>query len=229
MKLFCGFTCSAAVLSLLGALAAPARDAASAQRAVLKVTLGASVTKSWNTVTHTTLNGCDVSIRSIGVRKTTLRSKRPTKVVVTSQRAPSLLRTDGGRVRNGGRERERRADDDVRAAVPAARRARRVRARAQARERRGVPVLPQQAERDLVPARTAPCGLGLVPSPVGHRAGDPCRGCTRPKVGSPRRSSPIPDSRVRRRSASADVESDLDGDEEGRVTERVRWSLTFAR
>ena len=28
---------------------------------------------------------------------------------------------------------------------------------------------------------------------------------------------------------SADIESDLDGDEEGRVTERVRWSLTFAR
>jgi hypothetical protein len=28
--------------------------------------------------------------------------------------------------------------------------------------------------------------------------------------------------------ASADVDSDLDGDEEGRVTERVRWSLTFA-
>src|SRR6476620_7847977 len=85
MKLFCGFTCSAAVLSLLAALAAPARDTASTQRAVLKVTLRASVTKSWNTVTHTTQDGCDVSIRSIGVRKATLLSKRPTKVVVTSR------------------------------------------------------------------------------------------------------------------------------------------------
>src|SRR5580765_240438 len=85
MKLFCGFTCSAAVLSLLAALAVPARDTASTQRAVLKVTLRASVTKSWNTVTHTTLDGCDVSIRSIGVRKAWLRSRRPTKVVVTTR------------------------------------------------------------------------------------------------------------------------------------------------
>jgi hypothetical protein len=29
--------------------------------------------------------------------------------------------------------------------------------------------------------------------------------------------------------ASADVDSELDGDEEGTVTERVRWTLTFAR
>ena len=85
MKLFFGFTCSAVVLSVFGALTAPARDAAPVRRAVLKVTLGASVTKRWNTVTHTTLNGCDVSIQSIGVRKATLRSRRPTKIVVTSR------------------------------------------------------------------------------------------------------------------------------------------------
>jgi hypothetical protein len=29
--------------------------------------------------------------------------------------------------------------------------------------------------------------------------------------------------------ASADVDSELDGDEEGTVTERVRWTLTFTR
>ena len=85
MKLFCGFTCVLAFLCLLAALAASARDAAPAKRALVKVSLRATITKTWNTVTETTLGGCDVSIHSVGSRKVVLKSLRPTKVVVTAR------------------------------------------------------------------------------------------------------------------------------------------------
>ena len=78
MRLFCGFTCTAAFVCLLAVVAAPARDAGSAKRAVVKASLSATVTKTWNTVTDTTLGGCDVSIHSIGSRKVVLKSARPT-------------------------------------------------------------------------------------------------------------------------------------------------------
>src|SRR6187551_2632147 len=84
MRILCVSTCSALVLTLLAAFGASARDASSSRRSVLKVTLHATVTKKWNTVMHTTLSGCDVSIHSVGTRKVTLRSKRPTKVAVAS-------------------------------------------------------------------------------------------------------------------------------------------------
>src|SRR4051794_23193113 len=84
MKVLCGFTCIATVVCLFAALGASARGGSEAKKAVLKVSIRATVTKSWNTVAHTTVDGCGVSIHSIGVRKVVLRSKRPTKVVVTA-------------------------------------------------------------------------------------------------------------------------------------------------
>jgi len=45
MKYFCGCTCITAVLCLLAALGAAARDAVPAKRAVVKVSLRATVTK----------------------------------------------------------------------------------------------------------------------------------------------------------------------------------------
>jgi hypothetical protein len=228
MKLFCGFTCSAAVLSLLGVLAAPARDAASAQRAVLKVTLGASVTKSWNTVTHTTLNGCDVSIRSIAVRKTTLRSKRPTKVVVTSSGrrvsySPTAVKFVTVDVRGSGEQTTTYEppcqEPPVRVACPRPR-----------RHVSGIALRFFRSKRNEISFRRArlPAVSGSCPRqsatvraivPGLHQAEG---GISEAELTNPR---------VAGQTAigSADIESDLDGDEEGRVTERVRWSLVFAR
>jgi hypothetical protein len=228
MKLFCGFTCSAVVLSLLGALTSPARDTAAARRAVLKVTLGATVTKRWNTVTHTTLNGCDVSIRSIGMRKATLRSKRPTKVVVTSgagrvSYAPAAARLVTVEVTGSG---EQTTTYDPPCQQP-------VEHVACARAHRhvsGAVFRFFRSKRNEISFRHArlPAVSGSCPSqsailrtivPGLHQAEGEIseRELTNPRVA---RQTAI---------ASADVETDLDGDEEGRVTERVRWTLAFTR
>jgi hypothetical protein len=228
MKILCGFTCSAAVLSLLGAVAAPARDTASAQRAVLKVTLGATVTKRWNTVTHTTLNGCDVSISSIGVRKATLRSKRPTRVVITSRGggvsyAPAAARLVTVEVTGSGEQTTTyeppcqqpaehvscaRAHRHVSGAV--FRFFRSKRNELSFRHAR-LPAVSASCPSQSAILRTIVPGLHQAEGEISERA------LTNPRVA---RQTAI---------ASADVETDLDEDEEGRVTERVRWTLTFSR
>lgn len=228
MKLFCGFTCSAAVLSLLGALAAPARDAASAQRAVLQVTLGASVTKSWNTVTHTTLNGCDVSIRSIAVRKATFRSKRPTKVVVTSSGrrvsyAPAAAKFVTVDVTGSGEQTTtyeppcRQPAEHV--VCPRARRHASGAVFRFFRSKRNeisfrlarLPAVSGSCPHQSATVRTIQPGLHQAEGAISEAELANPRAAGQTAIGS------------------AVVESDLDGDEKGRVTERVRWSLTFAR
>ena len=202
MKLFCGFTCSAAVLSLLGALAAPARDAASAQTGCPE---GHARRLGDEELEHRHLHDAE-RVRRLDPLERRAEDDAPQQAPDEGrrhvQRAPRLLRTDGGQVRNGGRDRERRADDDVRAAVPAAARACRLRARPQARERRGA-----SGSSAASGTRSRSGAHGSLQSRARARASRPpcgrsCRGCTRPKVGSPRRSSRIPGWRVRRRSAA---------------------------
>ena len=228
MKLFFGFTCSAVVLSLLGALAAPARDAAPARRAVLKVTLGASVTKRWNTVTHTTLNGCDVSIRSIGVRKATLRSKRPTKVVVTSRArrvsyAPAAVEFVTVDVTGSG-------EQTTTYEPPCQQPAEHIACARTRRHVSGAAFRFFRSKRNEISFRRArlPAGSGSCPRQSATlRAILP--GLHQAEGGISE--SSLTNLRVAGQTAigSADVESDLDGDEEGRVTERIRWSMTFTR
>jgi hypothetical protein len=228
MKLFFGFTCSAAVLSLLAALAAPARDTASTRRAVLKVTLRASVTKSWNTVTHTTLDGCDVSIRSIGVRKASLRSTRPTKVVVTS-RGLSVSYTPAtvGFVTvdvTGSGEQTTTYESPCRQPpehVACARVRRRVSGaafrffRSKRNEisfrRARLPGVSGSCPRQSATLRAIMPGLHQAEGRLSEAE------LTNPRVAG------------QTAIAEAVIESDLDGDEEGRATERVRWTLSFGR
>ena len=228
MKLFFGFTCSAVVLSLFGALGAPARDAASARRAVLKVTLGASVTKRWNTVTHTTLNGCDVSIRSIGVRKATLRSRRPTKVVVTSRArrvsyAPAAVELVTVDVTGSG-------EQTTTYEPPCQQPAEHIACARTRRHVSGAAFRFFRSKRNEISFRRAwlPAGSGSCPRQSATlRAILP--GLHQAEGGISE--SSLTNLRVAGQTAigSADVESDLDGDEEGRVTERIRWSMTFTR
>src|SRR5215203_2508540 len=228
MKIFCGFTCSAVFLSLLGALAAPARDTASTQRAVLKVTLGASVTKSWNTVTHTTLDGCDVSIRSIGVRKATLRSKRATKVVVTSRGrlvsyAPAVVKFVTVDVTGSGEQTttyeppcqqppEHVACAHTRRHVSgAAFRFFRSKRNEISFRRARIPAVSGSCPRQSSTVRAIVPGLHQAEGRLSEAELTNPRGAIQTAI------------------AEAVVESDLDGDEEGRATERVRWTLTFGR
>ena len=228
MKLFLGFTCSAAVLSLLAALAAPARDAASTQRAVLKVTLRASVTKSWNTVTHTTLDGCDVSIRSIGVRKATLRSRRPTKVVVTSRGhrvtyVPATVGLVTVDVTGSG-------EQTTTYEPPCGQQPEHVACARVHRRVSGTAFRFFRSKRNEIsfPRVRLPGVSGSCPRQSATlRAIVPGLHQAEGRLSEAELTNP----RVAGQTAIAEalIESDLDGDEEGRATERVRWTLTFAR
>jgi hypothetical protein len=228
MKLLCGFTCSAVFVSLLAALAAPARDAAPERRAVVKVFLRATVTKTWNTVTETSQGGCGVSIHSIGSRKIVLKSLRPTKVVVTSRGgrvaySPSAIRSVRAQVSGSGNEstkfkapcKEHTVHNDC----PSARRVvsgvtfrffRSKRNEISFRPAR-LPDVPGSCPWQSAQVRAIKPGLAQAQGELSEAA--------------------LTDAHVPGQTAlaSADIDTDFDADEVGRVRERVRWSLTFAR
>jgi hypothetical protein len=228
MKVFCGFTCISAFVCLLAALAAPARDAAPAKRALVKASLRATVTKTWDTVTDTTLRGCDVSIHSIGSRKVVLKSLRPTKVVVTARSgdvsySPSSIRFVRLEVTGSGTEaRTFKApcmERTVRHDCPRARRVLKGGAFRFFRSRRN--------EISFRPAR-----LPDVPGTCPWQSGQ--LRAIRPGLEQAQgdlSEAVLTDPRVAAQTAlaSAVVESDFDDDEVGHATERVRWSLTFSR
>ena len=83
MRGYVSVTCGTALACLLAFLAGTADGAAQPKRAAFRVTLEATVTKDWNTVTESTEENCTVFRRSIGRRTVTLRSARPTTVLVT--------------------------------------------------------------------------------------------------------------------------------------------------
>ena len=228
MRLFCGLTCSALVLCLLAALRASALDAAPAKRVVVRVTMHATVTKSWNTVTETTRGGCDVSIHSVGVRKVVLRSTRPTKVVVTSTGgrvaySPAEVRFVWADLSGSGNEttkfkapcKERTAHHDCR------------RARGAAARRTFRFFRPKRNEISFRPATVPQISDRCPTQSADVRAIRPGLHQAAGELSE----AALMDPRIPAQTAfaSSDVETDLDEAEVGRVIERVRWSLTFAR
>ena len=78
-----------------------------AQRATFRVTLSAKVTKTWDYVAEREEAGCTRRTRVRGSRTVTLRSVRPTVVVVTSSSgrlrfSPALVRSVTALTRQGG-------------------------------------------------------------------------------------------------------------------------------
>ena len=228
MKILCLSTCSALVLSLLAALGAAARDAASAKRSVLQVTLKASVTKSWNTVTHTTLSGCDVSIHSIGTRKVTLHGKHPTMIVVTS--ASGRVSYQPGAVRHVAVGVTGSGEQTTKYEPPCQQPTEHVSCPRMHKVVSGAAFRFFRSRRNEIsfrPSRLPDVGgscpfqsatVGGIRPGLHQAQGELAEAAlTNPRV--PGQTA----------IASADVTSELDGDEEGSVSERVRWSLTFAR
>jgi hypothetical protein len=227
MRVFCGFTCTAAVVCLIAAFAAPARDAAPSRRAVTKASLHGTVTKTWNTVTETTLGGCDVSIHSIGTRKVVLKSVRPTKILVTSgsgrvSYSPSAIKAVRLVITGSGSEttqfkapcKEETVHNDcphARRVASATVRFFRSRRNEISFRRMRLPEVRGTCPWQSEDMRAIRPGLDQAQGELAEAA------LTDPRV--PRQTA----------LASADVESDFDGDEVGRALERVRWSLTFAR
>ena len=228
MRSFCGFTCIAALLCTVIAVGAAARTDMQARRAVLRVTLNATVTKKWNTVAETTLGGCDVAIHAVGTRKIVLRSLRPTSVVVTatggrvsySPTAIRFVRVDVSGTGNDSTKYEAPCmEHTVRNDCPRSLRVltggtfrffRSKRNEISFRPTR-LPEVPGTCPWQSAQLRAIEPGLQQAQGELAEAALTNLRAPGQTAL------------------ASADIESDFDGDEVGRVTERVRWSLTFRR
>ena len=217
------------LVGLLAFVAGTAHGAAQPKRVAFLVTLNATVVKNWNAVSQTTVNGCPTSQRSIGRRVVTLQSKRPTTVVVTfrNQRmvsfAPSAVRFLAGEVAQTGSRtttvkppcspstkrstcgRRHRAVKGVRLAFFRS-------ARNEISFRpAGLPRLAAGCPPESAQVRAIHSGLEEADGEISEEA--------------------LADSRIRTQTAtgSAAAETDLEGEETGRVVERVSWKLTFTR
>jgi hypothetical protein len=221
MKTFCGFTLVCVIAILAGAA-----HAARPTRAALDVTLRATVTKTWNTVVSTEEDGCTVVRRSTGRRVVTLRSARPTHIVVAlrSGRAvfsPSAIRFVTARVTQSG---ENSTTKEAPCGSGTVRRrcrsvTRRVDGRSFAFFRSG------RNELSFRPATLPGSGASCPNESTAVRAIRP---------GLRRAQGEIAELQLARGTSqtafgSAEVATVLEGAETGPVVERVSWTLTFKR
>jgi hypothetical protein len=216
------------VLSALLFLAGTADGAGAGKAAAFDATLRATVSKDWNTVTDSTDKGCAVSRRSVGKRVATFRSTRPTRVVVRSgsgrvSYVPAAVRFVRIEVAETGRWTDRfepacssRNDQGecrrVRRVVRGARLAffRSGRNKVSFRPAR-LPDTRNECLRESAAVRALRLGLQQAQGELSEAS--------------------FADPRIRSQTASgsAEVETDLDAEEVGRVVERVSWRLTFTR
>lgn len=228
MKPFFGVSGGIALVGLLAVLASAAEGTTLPSPVSFNVTLKATVTKDWNVVTQATEDGCGVSRRSIGKRTVTLKSSRPTTVVVTFGSGgvsfkPAAVRFVGLRVEETGETRTR-----TKAPCPVAtRRARCPRAGRTAsggmfrffRSRRNelsfhpatLPRAPTSCPREPTAVREIRPGLHSAQAEVSEAA--------------------LANARIPSQTAfgTAELTTDLEGAAVGRVVERISWELTFTR
>jgi hypothetical protein len=221
MKSSCGIAL-VCVIAILAGSAAAARPTS----ATYAVTLRATVTKDWNTAVESSEDGCTVVRRSIGHRTVTLRSSRPTTVVVSLRTgkvsfSPSTLRFVTAKVTQSGENRTRKEQPCGSGTV-----------------------------RERCHPITRRVSLGSVRFFRSRRNEIAFRPTTLPRAGTacPRESAavrglrpglrdaagqisevPLAGGAAQTAFASAAATTDLEGAETGRVVERVSWTMTFAR
>lgn len=218
-------SCGIAVVSLIAILAVAAAEARP-NRATYAVTLRATITKDWNTVSESTEENCRVVRRAIGHRTVTLRSARPTRVVVNlaSGRAsfsPSAVRFVTVRVAQSGENKTRRdppcpSGTEIETCRPAK------------RTLRGGSFRFFRSGRNEISFRTVrlPDAGTLCPrEPAAVRTIRPELRDAEGKIAEVELARGTSQTAF----ASATVTTDLEAPEVGRVVERVSWSLSFTR
>lgn len=217
-----------ALACLLAVLASTADGASQPKRVVFRVTLDATVTKDWNTTVESTENGCPTSRRSVGRRMVTLRSVRPTIVIVTlgSGRvsySPALVRYVQAELSQTGTR-------ITRVQAPCQSRVTRSRCAHARRAKSGVRLGFVRSARDEIsfhPARLPELAMACPPESSAvqkiHSGPEEAQGELSEKA--------LMDPRIPGQTAigTAEVETDVEGREAGRVVEHVRWELTFIR
>ena len=225
MKRYCGVTCGTVLAGLLAILAGTA-DGAMPARATFDVTLRATVTKDWNTVAESTEEGCTVFRRSIGRRIVTLRSARPTPIVVTLGSgkisfSPAAVRFVVVRVTQTGENRTRRE-------APCRTGTERERCRPAKRRVSGGTFRFHRSARNEISFHSArlPAAGGSCPrESAAVRAIRPGLRDAEGEIAE----ADLAAARSQTAFASAELTTDLEGAETGQVVERISWSLTFSR
>jgi hypothetical protein len=225
MKRYCGFTCGFVLAALLATVAGTA-DGALPQRAIFDVTLRATVAKSWNTVTESTEEGCTVFRRSIGRRTVTLRSVRPTPMVVSLRSgkasfSPAAVRFVVVQVTQTGENRTRRE-------APCSTVTERVSCRPAKRRVSGGTFRFFRSARNEITFHSARLPAAGTSCPRESAAVRAIRPGLRAAEGEIAEAGLV---RQRPQTAfgSAELTTDLEGAETGRIVERISWSLTFSR
>jgi hypothetical protein len=225
MKRYCGVTCGTVLAGLLAILSGTAAGALPS-RATFDVTLRATVTKDWNTVTESTEEGCTVVRRSIGRRVVTLRSARPTPVAVTlgsgqATFSPAAVRFVVVRVTQTGENRTRRES-------PCATGTDRTRCRTAKRRVSGGTFRFYRSARNEISfhaAKLPAAGSSCPREPAAVRAIRPGLQDAEGEIAEGDLARAVSQTAL----ASAELTTDLDGAATGRVVERVSRSLTFDR
>lgn len=225
MNGYCGITSGTLLTSLLAILAGTA-DGALPKRATFDVTLRATVSKDWNTLTESTEETCTVFRRSIGHRTVTLRSTRPTPSTVTLRSgkatfSPGAVRFVVVQVAQTGENRTRKE-------APCRTGTERERCRPAKRRVGGGTFRFFRSARNEISfhsARLPAAGTSCPRESAAVRAIKPGLRDAEGEIAE----VDLAGGRSQTAFASAELATDLDGEETGRVVERIRWSLTFTR
>jgi hypothetical protein len=225
MKALLGITCGTVLVCGFAVVQASARET---KRAVLQVTVRATVSKNWNTVTETMQGDCPASVHSTGRRKVVLRSARLTRVVVRLTRgrasfSPAAVRFVRIEVSASGEQTihikapcEERTEHVLCRPLESVQTGGTLRFFRSARNelsfrRARLPEIGDSCPRQSAAVRAIRPGLHGAEGEFSEAA-----------LVNPR----IP---AQTAIADAEVTNDLDGAEVGRVSERVHWTLTFAQ
>lgn len=219
MKPSCGLALICAIAVLVGAA-----DAARPSQARFDVTISATVTKDWNAAVESTEDGCTVVRRSIGHRTVTLRSSRPTRIVVTLRSgkasfSPSAVRFVTAKVAQSGQNRTRKE--------PCGPGTVRERCRPVSRRVEGRSFRFFRSRRNTISFRPATLPGARTRCPNESAAVRASRPALR-DAGGRMAEAALTRGVGQTAFGSSVVTTDLEGAETGQVVERVDWSLTFA-
>jgi hypothetical protein len=207
------------------AILAGAAHAAHPTQTAFDVTIRATITKDWNAAVESTEDGCTVVRRSIGHRTVTLRSSRPTRIVVTLRSgkasfSPSAVRFVTAKVAQTGENSTRKE--------PCGSGTVHERCRPVSRRVEGRSFSFFRSRRNTIAFRPATLPGARTRCPNESTAVRAVKPALRDAGGR------IAEAALARgvgqtAFASSVVTTDLEGTETGQAVERVHWSLTFAR
>lgn len=225
---YLGVTGGAALICLLAFVAGAAHGASQAKRVAFRVTLKATVVKDWNTVIEATQDGCLTRTHSVGRRTVRLRSARPTTIFVTFGKgrvsySPKIVRFVRIELaQNGNRT--------AKILAPCEPRTTHVLCAPKRRALSGPRFAFFRSARNEISFR--PARLPELPSacPGESASVRSIRPSLRDAQGE-LSEAVLANPRIQTQTAfaTAEVTTDLEGQESGRVIERVSWELTFTR